>query len=192
MIAPLGATPLAAHQLVAQLLRFLGLPVIAIAESASVLVGQGVGASRWGLVRRVASRAFALNGLITLGVALSLWMAGPLLVIAATEDMEVRALATRLLELGALVQLAGGANAVANAVLRGAGDATVPALLGIVSAWLGAPFLMWLLGYRLGWGVMGGWLGMLIENVVCVAYLAARIWNGGWRAAGSTPGTPSV
>ncbi|WP_158617136.1 MATE family efflux transporter [Corallococcus exercitus] len=192
MIAPLGAVPLAAHQLVAQLLRLLGLPVIAIAESAAVLVGQGVGAGRWALVRRVASRAFALNGLITLGVAFALWVAGPALAAAATQDTEVRALAARLLGLGALVQLAGGANAVAGAVLRGTGDATVPALLGIATAWLGAPLLMWLLGYRLGWGAMGGWLGMLIENGVCASYLTARIWNGGWRAAGSTRSAPSA
>ncbi|MCY1021697.1 MATE family efflux transporter [Pyxidicoccus sp. MSG2] len=183
MIAPLGAAPLAAHQLVSQLLRFLGLPVIAIAESAAVMAGQAVGAGRLALVRRVTSRAFALTGTITLGVALTLALGSSALAAAASNDVPVRELAFQLLWLGAAVQVAGGANAVATGVLRGTGDATVPALSGIVTAWLGAPLLMWLLGYRLGWGVAGGWLGLLIENVACASFLGFRLWSGGWRRA---------
>jgi MATE family multidrug resistance protein len=58
--------------------------------------------------------------------------------------------------------------------LRGAGDAKVPAQLGVVCAWLFTPPLAWALGRGLGLGALGGWIGLSLE----ILSLALLCW---WR-----------
>jgi len=43
--------------------------------------------------------------------------------------------------------------------------------------------LAWILGYRLGLGAAGGWLGLCLEIVVASALLWWRLERRGWLAA---------
>jgi MATE family multidrug resistance protein len=72
-------------------------------------------------------------------------------------------------------------NIVARGVLRGTGDVRFPAWTGVLSAWLLTPPLTWWLGGRLGWGALGGWLGMCAEVVVGALILWTRLERSGWR-----------
>ena len=58
-----------------------------------------------------------------------------------------------------------------------------PAVLGIVTAWLVTPPLAYLLGFELGWGVAGGWIGLGAETAVASFVLWRRLIRGGWHRA---------
>ena len=60
-VAQMSSADGAAHQLVLQIVNVSFLPAHAIAEAASVLVGQAVGAGRYDLVKRVAGRALGVG-----------------------------------------------------------------------------------------------------------------------------------
>ena len=47
-------------------------------------------------------------------------------------------------------------------------------------SWVFTPPLMWLLGYKMGWGALGGWVGLCIEVVLGTLILAHRLGRGGW------------
>lgn len=183
MLAALSEVEMAAHQIAIQVIHFAFLPTLAVSEAGSVLAGQAVGARREALVHRVARLgmivAGAYAGFCTVVLAL---LAEP---IAAgfTDDPGLFSVAVHLLWVAAIFQIFDAANVVSRGVLRGTGDVRYPAVIGIVCAWVFTPPLTWLLGYELGLGALGGWIGLCIEIIISGVLLWRRLAGGGWRAA---------
>jgi MATE family multidrug resistance protein len=184
VVAHMSSDDGAAHQMVLQIVNVSFLPAHAIAEAASVLVGQAVGAGRYELVRKVAGRAVAL------GVAYSVLCLTVLAVFGGTivgalsgRDHGLAAVATSLVHVSLAFLVADAANVIARGVLRGAGDVRYPAVVGVLTAWTFTPPLAWLLGVRAGYGAAGGWVGLAFEIVVGAAIFWARVYRGSWRSA---------
>jgi MATE family multidrug resistance protein len=83
----------------------------------------------------------------------------------------------------AVFQVFDGANVVARGALRGTGDVTWPAWVGILTAWALTPPLTWFLGWHLGLGALGGWIGLCLEIILGAALMWWRLERGGWRHA---------
>jgi MATE family multidrug resistance protein len=180
MLASLSEVEMAAHQIAIQVIHFSFLPAFAVAEAASVLAGQAVGANRDALVPRVAHVAMWATGLYTGACALAFAFAGAVLVGPFTPEAATREVAVRLLLVASLFQVFDAANIVARGVLRGTGDVRAAALIGIGTAWAMTPPLTWLLGLRMGWGALGGWIGLCLEVIVGAVLLWARLRRGAW------------
>ncbi len=184
VVARMGAADGAAHQLVLQLTHVSFLPAHALAEAASVLVGQAIGAGRFDLVRPVARRAFLLGGIYTAACTVAfVAFADPIARLLGADDGAVREVTRALIQMAALFLVADAANVIARGLLRGVGDAVYPAVVGVITSWVVTPPLAAVLGLGLGWGVRGGWLGLTIEIVVGAAILCHRLMTERWRAA---------
>jgi MATE family multidrug resistance protein len=184
IIAQMSATDAAAHQLVLQLTHVSFLPAHALAEAASVMVGNAVGAARLSLVWPVARRALALGAAYTAACTVVFVVAaGPIAVLlgggrGALEDVTVT-----LVQISALFLVADAANVIARGVLRGAGDVVYPAMVGVLTSWVLTPPMAYLVGLELGWGAAGGWLGLTAEIFAGAVILWRRITRGGWVVA---------
>lgn len=184
VIAQMSSTDAAAHQMVLQLINVSFLPAHALAEAASVLVGQAVGAGRDALVPRVAWRAIALGTLYSGSWTLALVVLGHRLgALCGGSDAALVATTTTLIHVSLAFVIADAANVIARGVLRGASDVKYAAVVGIVTAWLTTPPVAWLLGIRAGLGAAGGWIGLAIEIVVGASLYWLRVVRGGWRPA---------
>jgi MATE family multidrug resistance protein len=183
LISLLSEAQMAAHQIAIQVIHFTFLPVWATGEAAAVLSGQAVGANEDTTVIRVSRLAAAVTGAYSGLCALVLAVAAPLIVAGFTRDPAVVAPAIALLHVAAIFQVFDAMNAVMRGVLRGAGDVRFSAVIGVVCAWVCTPPLTWLLGWRLGLGAFGGWIGLCLEIVVSAALLVWRVERHGWRDA---------
>jgi MATE family multidrug resistance protein len=183
LISALSESEMAAHHVAIQVIQFSFLPAFAVGEAASVLAGQAVGADRDGLVVRASREALKLSTAYTGLWTLALAFVAPLIVAAFRQRPDISASAVQLLHVAAVFQIFDGANIIARAVLRGAADVRYPAWVGVITSWAFTPPLTWLLGYRLGLGALGGWLGMLAEIIVSTALLWRRLERGDWRHA---------
>jgi MATE family multidrug resistance protein len=182
VIARMGEVELASHQIALQLSHFAFLPAIAISEAASVLAGQAVGAREDRLVLQVAGRGLLLNvGYVGLcGVALLL--GGDTLARCFSPDHHVQQTAARLLEVSAALTLLFSVYVIPRAVLRGVGSERFAAAVTVVVAWLfPVPAAYWL-GLRLGWGAVGGWVGLCAEVTAGLVILWWRLGSNGWLA----------
>jgi MATE family multidrug resistance protein len=175
MLAWFGENDMAAHQIALRVIQFSFLPAMAVAEAAAVLAGQAVGARRPELVPKVARLALATAAVYTLACTLVLALAAPLIVSGFTGQAPLAAMAVRLLHVAAVFQVFDGANMVARATLRGTGDVRFPAIVGVITSWALTPPLTWLLGYRLGLGAYGGWVGLTCEIVAGALILWWRL-----------------
>jgi MATE family multidrug resistance protein len=182
MVAAMSDEQMAAHQIALQVVHFSFLPAFAISEAVSVMTGQAVGANRDDLVKPVSYLglwvACAFTAIFTIVFSTCAhWIASKF---TTTED-EVTRIATELLYVASIFQIADGANMVARGALRGTGDVRIPALIGIVTAWMMTPPLTWLLGYRAGLGALGGWIGLCAEILLGVFLLWWRLLRDHWH-----------
>ncbi|HEY0190169.1 MAG TPA: MATE family efflux transporter [Kofleriaceae bacterium] len=184
VIARVSAVDGAAHQMVIQLVNVSFLPAHALAEAAAVLVGQAVGANRDHLVMRVARRTLLLGASYSaLCVVVYALLGGVITGALASGDTALASRAEVLVHVSLLFLIADAANVIARGVLRGSGDVRYAATVGIVTSWLTTPPLTWGLGVVLGWGAVGGWLGLAAEIVVGAALFWRRVIRGGWHPA---------
>ncbi|WP_373049379.1 MATE family efflux transporter [Vulgatibacter sp.] len=176
MIARMGEMQMAAHQIAVQVLHFVFLPAFAIAEGASVLAGQAIGAGRRHLVVPVAVRAFGVAGSYAV-ICGAIFLAGGRWILSLfSADGALLAVAFQLLAVGAVMQVFDAANIVARGVLRGTSDVRIPALAGILTAWLATPPLAWFFGIHLGLGAVGGWIGLCVEILAGALFFWGRLW----------------
>lgn len=180
IVSTLGEVQMAAHHIAIQVIHFSFLPTVALAEAGSVLAGQAVGAGRDGLVKLVARNALAASTIYTGAWTVGLVLAGTHLVALFTREAELSGVALVLLHVAAIFQIADGAATVARGVLRGAGDAKVPAQLGVLCAWVFTPPLAWGLGRVAGLGALGGWIGLSLEILTLAVLCWYRLERDHW------------
>ncbi len=176
VIARIGETSLAAHQIAMGLFIFLALVLDAIAIAAQVLVGGALGRGDAAAARTVALRTLAW-GLVCgcLFAALLLALAG-VVPQAFTNDPAVVERARAIWTMLALMQPVAGVVFALDGILIGAGDTrylAVSMLLAGVCVYV--PIA--LLALALDWGMTGVWAGLL-------AFVGVRLVTLGWRLAG--------
>lgn len=171
----------AANQIAIQVIHFGFLPCVAVAEAASIMVGQAVGANRRDLVH-VVTRGALLPILGFAGfVAIVFVAAGPWIASQFSVDPELVALTVRLLYVAALFQFADGLSILCRAVLRGTGDVRFCATFGVLISWGLTPPLTWFFGYHLGFGALGGWGGLCLEIIVGATVFWLRLRSNRWH-----------
>jgi MATE family multidrug resistance protein len=183
MISKMSEAQMAAHTIALQAIHFGFLPVWAVGEAAAVLAGQAVGAAETAMVRRVARLGWAVSGSYAAFCAVVLGLGSSLIVAGFTADPAVVGTAIRLLHVAAVFQLFDAANVVARGTLRGTGDVRYSATVGVVTSWLFTPPLTWLLGWKLGLGALGGWLGICVEIIAGALLLVLRVERRRWVPA---------
>lgn len=181
MIASMSPAQMAAHQITLQLISFSFLPAFAVGESASVMVGQAIGAFRDDLVPRIARLAALVVSAYTGFCTLVLLLFASGLVATFTSDAVTQHVAMKLVYVSCVFLVIDGLNIVARAILRGAGDVVFPAWLGVLCSWGLTPPLAWLLGFHFHLEAFGGWIGLSAEVLIGATAQWLRLARGGWR-----------
>lgn len=162
MIGWLGTTALAAHQIAINLATISYMTTSGLAAAATIRVSNELGRKDLSGVRRVS--------MVLVGMALALMTVWALIFLGGhrllpelyVNDPEVIPIASSLIVIAGLFQLADGLQVVCIGALRGLQDVKVPSLLIFISYWVvGLPLGYWL-GFRMGLGPQGIWLGLLI------------------------------
>lgn len=166
----LGHVAVSAHQIAIGLASFTFMGALGISGATAVRVGHAIGEER-------SPRGAGLVGISLGGAFMSLsavvfLVARRPLVAVFTQDASVAELAASLLVVAAAFQLFDGVQGVAAGALRGAADVRFAFLANVAAHWLvGLPFAL-LLGFQLGLGTRGLWLGLLVGlGLVAVALL---------------------
>jgi len=144
-----------------------------------VRVGHAVGRRDPDGARRAGWTAFAFG--VTFMAAMSVvllaapeFLAGLFIDPATPDGAPVVALATLLLAVAAAFQMADGAQTIAIQSLRGLNDTTVPMLIAGLGYWgvgFGASYL---LGFTVGLGAVGIWVGLALGLSIVALLLIIR------------------
>ena len=174
--ARLGATLLAAHQVVLDLDAFVYMIPLGLSYATVVRVGQSAGIDNLPAVRRSAQASLIL-GLSCIVLAGALFAGLPNLWASVyTNDPAVITAAIPLFLLCAFIQFGDAAEVLYSSALTGLGDTRTPFLANTLLFWgLGAP-LSWFLAFHTSLSLQGLWLGRT-GAALTTALVMAIAWH---------------
>jgi len=177
----LGVVALAAHGIAIQLASLAFMVPLGMAQAATARVGYFHGrGDRTGLDR--AARTVMAMCLTFAATSAALFFIAPETLIGLFLDDTnadtgaVLAYAVPLLFVAACFQLVDSAQAIGAPLLRGLKDTRVPMIIAIIAYWPVGLFLGWLLGFPLGLGGIGVWVGLASGLLVAAVLLNHRFF----------------
>jgi MATE family multidrug resistance protein len=188
MMGWVGTTALAAHGIAITLASATFMLHLGLSNAATIRAGRAFGRRDERALRDGAIAAIALSLTVAfLTVAVFLAIPEPLVRLfldpAEPAAPAIVALGASLLALAALFQLADGAQVMALGLLRGVQDTKVPMIIAGLAYWAVGMPASYLLGFPLGWGAAGIWLGLVAGLVIAGALLMIRFWTRSVRIA---------
>ena len=178
IVAPLGTIAMAAHSLAITVESLCYMPGYGIAEAATTLVGQGIGAGQRMLTRSFARMSVALGiGVMTL-MGVLMWIFAPELMALMSPVEEVIAQGTQVLRIEAWAEPMFAAAIVCNGVFIGAGDTIIPAIMSLGSMWAIRLTMAATLAPK--FGLKGVWTAMAIELIFRGSIFLTRLFKGKW------------
>ncbi len=175
----IGTAELAAHQIAITVASIMFMVPFGIAMAATVRVGHAVGRRDSPATRRAGMMAIVMGAAFMAAMTVLVIVTRdfiPLLFLGAGSgpDNATHALAAMLLVLGASFFIADGVQAVAAGALRGLNDTRVPLLFSAICFWAVGFTACYGLGFTLGYGAAGIWIGLTIGLIL---YAFLLIWR---------------
>ena len=179
IVAPLGTVAIAANSLAITVESLCYMPGFGIAEAATTLVGQGIGAGQRLLTRSLAHLSVALGiGVMTV-MGLLMWVFAPELMSMMSPVEEIIAEGTTALRIEAWAEPMFAASIVANGVFIGAGNTLKPAIMNLTSMWGVHLTLAWWLARS--YGLRGVWMAMATELTFRGIIFLVQLFKGNWN-----------
>ena len=165
---------LAAHQIANQICDMTFMVILGIGSATTIRVSHQLGANNLEGVRMASNASIHLVLLINaIGATVMIGFRNyiPLLF---THDQEVIAIASQLVVLAGVLQLADGLQVVAASMLRGITDVKVPMVIALFSYTIVCISIGLFLAFPMGMGAVGIWIGFVVGLSVAAVCLHTR------------------
>lgn len=178
IVAPLGVFAIAANSFAITAESLCYMPGYGIADAATTLVGQSLGASRKKLARSFARITVGM-GMAVMGLmGAVMYLAAPQIIGLMTPVEEIRELGVMALRIEAFAEPMFAASIVAYGVFVGATDTLIPCLMNLFSIWAVRLSLAAVLAPSLG--LKGVWIAMCVELCFRGMIFLIRLHRGRW------------
>ena len=194
IVAPLGTISIAANTFAITAESFCYMPGYGIADAATTLVGQSLGARRKELAKRFAWIASGSGMVIMTFLGALMYLFAPEMMALVSPDADVIDLGAKMLRIEAFAETMYAASIVAYGACVGAGDTLVPSVLNFVSMWLIRIVPAAFLTRR--FGLQGYWIAMCIElnfrGIAFLIRLSGKSWLNTFKLSGKEPTAPEA
>ena len=178
IVAPLGAIAIAANSLAITVESLCYMPGYGIAEAATTLVGQAIGAGQRLLTRSFAYMSVGLGMAVMTVMGVLMFVFAPELMGIMTPVDEIISQGAAVLRIEAFAEPMFAATIVANGVFIGAADTLIPAIMSLSSMWgVRLTLAAWLAPI---YGLRGVWTAMAIDLTFRGILFLTRLFRGRW------------
>ena len=187
IVAPLGTIAIAANAFGITIESLCYMPGYGMADAATTLVGQSLGAKRSHLARSFGRITLTMGITIMTVMGIIMYITSPALMTIMTPDLDVRQLTVECLRIEAFAEPMFAASIVGYGIFIGAGDTLVPCSMNLFSIWAVRITLACLLSVSMG--LRGVWIAMAIELCFRGAIFLCRFSTQAWRKSVPPPTT---
>lgn len=160
---------------------------IALSQATQIVLGYLFGAGRFDAVARRVWAADLIAIVLTTSVSVALWLNAEAVLGLFTADPMVHELGKQVLFVEIFLGIGRALNIVMVRALIAVGDVKTPVTVNVVSSWIFAVGGGYLLGVGLGWGIVGMWIAMCVDEWLRAGFLLITFARGGWRCQESAP-----
>jgi len=175
MMGWMGTISLAAHQIVLTCAATTFMFPLGISMAAAVRLGHAVGSQAYSALRRIAFGAILFSTLIAIGFAVIYLTLGRQISHLFTSESDVVELASYLMIITGIFQLADGVQVTSAGCLRGLADIRLPMLIGLFCYWVVAIPTGFVFAFRIRTGPTGVWIGLATGLFVAATLLTWRL-----------------
>ena len=172
----LGNNALATRTYTVNIVMFVYLFAIAMAQGGAISIGHLVGQNKIRAAYLLGKYVMRLSILVSL-ILSCLWAVfGHTIFSMLTNNEEIIRLGVTIMTIDILVEIGRAVNIYATNALRSAGDVNFPFYLGVIVQWSVSVGLSYLLGIHWGWGLVGMWIAFLLDENIR-AFVFVKRWN---------------
>jgi len=176
-----GTIPLAAHGIVIQIAAIAFMIPLGVSNVATIRAGRALGRKSISDLKR-SSVVVLVMGLLISSFTITCYLLFPSELVAlfmnanAEDTRQIVEIGVGLVMVAAAFQLVDSMQVIALGLLRGVKDTTAPMVIAVIAYWgLGMPG-GYILGFHLGYGAQGVWMGLVIGLGFAAVVLLWRYW----------------
>lgn len=172
----LGNEALAARMYVVNIVMFVYLFTIAMAQGGAISIGHLVGKKRIRGAYLLGKYVMRLSVLVSVSLSCIWALMGETMFGWLTDNPEIIRMGVMVLYVDIILEIGKAINIYATNALRATGDVNYPFYVGVVMQWGVAVGCGYLFGLHWGWGLVGMWFAFLLdENIRGIIFV--RRWN---------------
>ena len=178
IVAPLGTIAIAANAFAITAESFCYMPGYGIADAATSLIGQSLGAKRKELAKGFARITVGLGMAVMSVMAIIMYALAPVFIGLMSNDAEVVALGAHVLRIECFAETMFAASIVGYGVCVGAGDTLIPSTINFSAMWIFRIIPAFFLTKTMG--LAGFWISMCVELNIRGLLFLWRLQSGKW------------
>ena len=172
----LGNEALATRTYVVNIVMFVYLFAIAMAQGGAITIGHLVGQKKIRAAYLLGKYVMRWSIFVSLSLSCLWALGGPWIFDMLTDNETIVQLGIHILFVDIILEVGRAVNIYATNALRSAGDVNYPFYVGVVVQWSVAVGLGYLLGIHWAWGLIGMWCAFLLdENIRAMIFI--HRWN---------------
>lgn len=172
----LGNEALTTRTYVVNIVMFVYLFAIAMAQGGAICIGHLVGEKKIRAAYLLGKYVMRISILVSLILSCIWALMGHTLFTWLTDNPEIIRLGTIILFIDVILEVGRAINIYATNALRATGDVNYPFYVGVIVQWSVAVGCGYLFGIHWGWGLVGMWCAFLLdENLRGIIFV--RRWN---------------
>lgn len=172
----LGNNALATRTYTVNIVMFVYLFAIAMAQGGAISIGHLVGQKKIRAAYLLGKYVMRLSILVSL-ILSCVWAAsGHFIFSMLTDNQEIIKMGVTIMLVDIIVEIGRAVNIYATNALRSAGDVNFPFYVGVAVQWTVSVGFSYLFGIHWGWGLVGMWCAFLLDENLR-ALLFVKRWN---------------
>ena len=180
MVTSLGAVALDAYTVVNTVVSYVYLFSMAIGQGTSIMVGWEAGRGSTEHAKGICRFAANVSMVIAMGVLAVLCLLHKPVIGIFSGNPAVLVMCGGVFLADFVLEAGRSRNLVVVNALRAAGDVRFPLYIGLFSMWFFSVGVSWLLGIGFGWGLVGIWLGLGLDECFRAVGMQIRWEKGTW------------
>lgn len=181
MVAGLGTTAHAAHQICMNIQALSFMTGQAFAVSSTTLMGQSLGKKRSDMAQAYCTRTRRIGMMCAMGLAVLFLFCGGGIVALYNKDPDIIHMGRIVLLIVAAVQPLQTSQFIIAGGLRGAGDTRSTAIITFVTVLLIRPVMAAVMMYGFHFGLYGAWIGVACDQLLRSILVLMRYQSGKWK-----------
>lgn len=180
-MATLGVSVLNAKVYVSNIISYTSKISWSVAQGHSVLTGRYRGKGEYDKMNILYRQNMAIAVLSNTVLSVLVFILYKPLIGIFTDDLSVIALASAVMSVDIIVEIARAVNNIAEQSLNANGDVKTTFIVPLFTCWIFGVLLAYILGIRCGLGLVGCWIGFAVDEVVKATLYSLRWKSGKWK-----------
>lgn len=181
IVVTLGATSVSAKIYLDNIFFYVYVLGLALGQATAIMISHLAGAHKFNQAAMLNKQNLKITIFFNISLSLFILLSGKYLIGIFTDNSEIIKIAGSIMVIDLFVEIGRGFNHIENNSLRGSGDVLFPMIISITSCWIISILFSYLLGIKLGLGLMGCWFAFAMDELFRGVLFYLRWRSGKWR-----------